>query len=293
MTRLDDPEGEILVHARSARRVLVALSLVVAMVAAGVGLAPDSGAASRWAPVRTATIHPGVMTITAGGQCTANFVYFQGSEVYLGQAAHCAATSGDTVTNGCVARSRPLGTPVEIQGATRPGTLVYSSWLAMRAAHETDPATCAFNDLALVRIDPADRGRVNPTIPFWGGPTGLAPSALPALRSVYSFGNSSLRLGIGLLQPRSGLSVGDQFGPWAHLTYLVLPGIPGDSGSPLLDGRGRALGILSTIEEFPAVGENRSADAALTFRYARSHGFPHLLLALGTRPFNPNQLPLG
>ena len=32
-------------------------------------------AAGAWAPAATATIHPGVQTFTAGGQCTANFIY--------------------------------------------------------------------------------------------------------------------------------------------------------------------------------------------------------------------------
>ena len=43
----------------------------------------------------------------------------------------------------------------------------------MQARGETDADTCAYNDLALVKIDPADVGKVNPSIPFWGGPTGL------------------------------------------------------------------------------------------------------------------------
>jgi hypothetical protein len=293
MTRLDDLEGRAVVQARSVRRLLVALSLVTATVVAGIGLAPDSGAASRWPSAPVATIHPGVMTFTPIGQCTANFVYFQGSDVYLGQAAHCAGTGADNQTNGCQTGSLPLGTPVQIQGATKPGVMVYSSWLAMKAAHETDPATCAFNDFALVRVDPADRARVNPTVPFWGGPTGISRSGLSSLQPVYSFGNSSLRQGIALLQPKLGLSFGDQFGGWTHLTYQLLPGIPGDSGSPLLDSHGRAVGILSTIDLFPSPGGNSFADAELTLRYARSHGFPQLLLAKGTRRFNPNQLPIG
>jgi hypothetical protein len=293
MARLDDPEGEVLVQARSVRRLLVALSLVTATVVAGIGLAPQGGAASRWASTKVATIHPGVMTVTPIGQCTANFVYFQGGEVYIGQAAHCAGTGTPDQTNGCSTGSLPLGTPVQIQGATKPGTLVYSSWLAMRAAHETDPATCAFNDFALVRIDPADVARVNPSVPFWGGPTGISRTGTKAMQPVYSFGNSSLRQGITLLQPKLGLSFGDDWGGWTHLAYQLLPGIPGDSGSPLLDVHGRAVGILSTIDILPSPGGNSFADAELTLLYARSHGFPQLLLATGTTKFNPHQLPIG
>ncbi|MBN1528222.1 MAG: hypothetical protein JW895_04125, partial [Thermoleophilaceae bacterium] len=150
--------------------------------------------AGAWAPAATATVHPGVQTFTEGGQCTANFIYQDGNGTYIGQAAHCASTGAATDTDGCLAGTQPLGTPVEITGASRPGTLVYSSWITMQANGESDPDTCAYNDLALVKIDPADVGKVNPSVPGFGGPTGVGgPSA--ALDDVYSYGNSSLRLG--------------------------------------------------------------------------------------------------
>ena len=76
--------------------------------------APSASAAPTWAPAATAPIHPGVQTITAGGQCTANFVFFDASNtVYIGQAAHCSGTGGNTATNGCTSGSLPLGTPVQ------------------------------------------------------------------------------------------------------------------------------------------------------------------------------------
>ena len=99
---------------------------------------------------------PGVQTFTAGAQCTANFIYSDGTDTYIGQAAHCSGTGAATDTDGCVAESLPDGTPVEVTGASRPGTLVYNSWNTMQANGETDPDTCAYNDLALVKLDPAD-----------------------------------------------------------------------------------------------------------------------------------------
>jgi hypothetical protein len=42
----------------------------------------------------------------------------------------------------------------------------------MQQQGETDADTCAYNDPALIKIDPADVGEVNPSIPFWCGPTG-------------------------------------------------------------------------------------------------------------------------
>jgi hypothetical protein len=172
--------------------------LIVACVVAGCAALAAAGPATAeptWAPAASATVHPGVQTVTAGGQCTANFVFFDAAnDVYLGQAAHCSSTSDNTTTNGCVAGTRPHGTPVEVDGASRPGTIVYSSWVTMQAAGETDTNACRFNDIALIKLDPADYGKVNPTIPFWGGPTGTATSTATGDK-VLSYGNSSLRLG--------------------------------------------------------------------------------------------------
>src|SRR5687767_7125759 len=65
-----------------------------------------------------AEIHPGVMTFTEGAQCTSNFVFRDGGGTYLGQAAHCSGTGAATDTDGCDAGTLPLGTPVEIDGAS-------------------------------------------------------------------------------------------------------------------------------------------------------------------------------
>jgi hypothetical protein len=281
------------VKARTVRRSVVIASLVVALLGVGAGGAPTAQAASRWASVSTATIRPGSETRTPAGQCTANFVFFQGSDVYVGQAAHCAGTGQATETDGCDSGSLPLGIPVRVEGATKPGTMVYSSWLTMQANGEDDPETCAFNDFALVRLDPADRGRVNPTIPFWGGPTGVNHSGLAPLDPVYTYGNSSLRQGLDLLKPKSGVSLGSEAHGWSHAAYTLTPGIPGDSGSAMIDGRGMATGVLATLGIAPLPLVNNFGDLGHLLQYARHSGFPNLLLALGTGPFNPGQLPLG
>src|SRR5215217_2426708 len=103
--------------------------VLIAIVTTFAALAVVPSTAGAWAPAASATIHPGVQTVTAGGQCTANFIYTAGGNTYIGQAAHCSSTGAATDTDGCLAASLPLGTPVEIPGASRPGTLVYSSWV--------------------------------------------------------------------------------------------------------------------------------------------------------------------
>src|SRR5919106_2504935 len=145
--------------------------LVVCLAPAALAIAAIApSVASAWAPASQATVHPGVMTFTDGGQCTSNFVFTGGSDVYLGQAAHCSSTGGQTSTDGCDTGSLPIGTPVQVEGASQPGTMVYNSWLTMQARGETNANACAYNDFALVRIDPADVAEVNPSVPGFGGP---------------------------------------------------------------------------------------------------------------------------
>ena len=61
-------------------------------------------------------------------------------------------------------------------------------------------------------IDPVDHDQVNPSIPHWGGPTGLNTDGTEPSETVYSYGNSSLRLGIRALSPKTGLSLGTTAG---------------------------------------------------------------------------------
>src|ERR1700712_3555738 len=172
------------------RRVLAAVAAAGALALAA--LVPAG--ASAWAPAATATVHPGVQVFTDGAQCTANFVFTSGSTTYLGQAAHCSGTGSSTDTDGCTSASLPLNTLVDVTGASKPGALAYNSWLTMQAAGEIHTETCAYNDLALIKLDPADVAKVNPSIPKWGGPTGVGTAA--AIDDIYSYGNSSLRQGI-------------------------------------------------------------------------------------------------
>src|SRR3954454_12431716 len=132
-----------------------------------------ASAAPTWAPAATAPIHPGVQTFTDGAQCTANFVYTDGTNVFIGQAAHCSGTGGNTATDGCTSPTLPVGTKVDVGGASQPATMVYNSWATMQSQHETDADTCQYNDLALLQLDPSDAAKVNPSVPYWGGPTGL------------------------------------------------------------------------------------------------------------------------
>jgi len=274
----------------------------VSLAVTGLAVATDTSAhaAPTWAPAATADITPGVQTNTDGsGQCTANFVFTDSAgNVYLGQAAHCSGTGAATDTDGCDAAALPLGTAVTfnrggslLDAGTQvgTGTLAYSSWNTMQARGETDANTCAYNDFALVKVSAADVAKVNPTIPFWGGPMGINTTGTAAGDPVYSYGNSGLRFGVEELSPKTGFSLGqDQAdGGWTHPLYTVTPGVPGDSGSAFLDGSGNAVGTLSTLGLAPLPASNNIGDLAHELAYAQQYsGIAGLQLALGTEPFD-------
>ena len=266
-------------------------------------------AASAWAPESSATIHPGVMTFTnapsfLGGasQCTGNFVFTDSSgNVYLGQAAHCSSTGEDTETNGCSTKSLPLGTKIYsgdvvnggLQDGTLIGTLAYNSWLTMQKNGEKDPATCAYNDLALIKIAPSQLANVNPTVPFWGGPAGLASGTAGTGSQVFTYGNSILRAGISVLSPKTGLSLGEteESGGWSQQVYTITPGIPGDSGSGFMDASGNALGVLSTVEFAPVPASNGVGSLPKELAYANQATGWGLSVAKGTTAFSSVPIP--
>jgi len=191
----------------------------------------------------------------------------------------------------------PLGTPVSfreggslVSSGTQvgTGTLAYSSWLTMQQKSETDPDACAYNDLALVKVDAAYVDDVNPSIPFWGGPVGVNTAGTTAGDQVYTYGNSSLRAGVSVLSPHTGVSLGSDGNGWTHPLYTVTPGVPGDSGSAFLDADGRALGTLSTLGLAPLPASNNIGDISHELNYAQAYsGISGLTLSLGTEPFDP------
>jgi hypothetical protein len=260
------------------------LCVACASVLATLVLVP---AASAWAPAATAAIHPGVQTFTQGAQCTSNFIFQSGSNVYVGQAAHCSGTGGNTATDGCTSGTLPVGTKVDVTGASKQGTMIYNSWATMQGLHEANADTCAFNDLALVQLDPSDVAKVNPSVPGFGGPTGVAEAPTSAGATVYTYGNSELRGGVSKLSPKQGAVVQQQGNGWSRDVYTVTPGIPGDSGSGFMDSAGKAIGVLSTVQLAPLAGSNGVGDLAREITYMHSNSaFGGANVVPGTQAFN-------
>ncbi len=237
----------------------------VAVLAAGI--ASMGASAARAAP--TGPVHPGVQTFTAGAQCTANFIFKDATSTYIGQAAHCSGTGAATETNGCDAASLPIGTAVTVTGASKPGTLVYNSWIGdagrgrdgrqhvrvqrLRARQ----ARCGRRRQG--RSERARLRRADGRRQRGGG------------RHVFSYGNSSLRQGITQLSPKQGLVVQIDGGGWSRTVYTVTPGIPGDSGSGFMNASGQAIGVLSTLTVLPLPLSNGVGDLSRELAYARAH----------------------
>jgi hypothetical protein len=279
------------VDRRAARALLVA-----AITSATCLAAPAAQAAPGFASADRAAITPGALMTTPYGEdasiCTAGFVFAGGASVYLGYAAHCAGHGDPSGLSGCVASTLPLGSPVIIKGRDgreRVGRLAYSSWLTMQERGENDEARCFVNDFALVEIADGDAADVNPTVPVFGGPDGVNTTGLSTGSTVYSYQNSPLRLGISALSPKVGLVAQEAGGGRSHVVYTVTPGIPGDSGSGFMDGSGKAVGVLSTLNIAPVAASNGVADLGKALAYANANGgVGKIAIANGTEPFSPN-----
>lgn len=265
------------------RRAAAALALTLGVIVAG-GMPP---AAARGFPTPDrATLHPGVLLVTDGKGCTANFVFTDAAgHFYLGQAAHCASRGDIDEFNGCTDEVLPLGTEVAIRGSRVTGTLAYNSWATMQAVGEADENICRTNDFALVRLPDSAAGQLNPSVPYFGGPTGLSADAGIG-ELAYAYGNAPTRQGIAELSPKRGTVVKRTDEDWTYLTYFVTPVIPGDSGSGVLDEQGRALGVASSLIVLPYPAANGVVSLALALAYAQKYsGIKGLRLVPGTEPF--------
>jgi hypothetical protein len=179
------------------------------------------------------TLQPGAYHETDAGSCTLNFVYTGGGKTYLGTAAHCVASIGQSVR--------------DIDG-TDFGKVAFIG----------DQNTTAW-DFAFIEVDPEDLGRVSPAVK--GHPAFPKGSTTPAETL---FGDSIQLSGYGLgydTTPTTQEQRKAVMGTDDASTYTVSGPIHwGDSGGPLVHiGTGKALGIVSRLcagtcsEEGPTV----------------------------------------
>jgi hypothetical protein len=229
-----------------------------------------------WPDLAAATIRPGVAvqdqasfsaSAPLGTHCTSNFVFVdQLGRLYLGTAAHCF-DEGETVGSGgrCAARPMPIGTEVEIDGATSPGRLAYISTEAMARLGTKGEDACEANDFALIEIDAADTGLVHPAVLDLGGPKAIAAAVDDGL-AVRTVGATPFRPGPARLDRAEGAVQQTRAGGWMHMVAFTPQRIVGDSGSPVIAADGSAVGIVGTLA---LSGNNGVVNLHLALDFAR------------------------
>ena len=212
------------------------------------------------------------MTFTEGAQCTSNFVFRDGGGTYLGQAAHCSGTGEATDTNGCDAGTLPLGTPVEIDGAAAPARSSAPPGSTMQRNGEANEDACAYNDFALVKVDPADVTRsIRPCRASAARPRSAARARCSGTPSSPTATPRFARASCSSAPSRASSSrATERLEPHR---LQVTPGVPGDSGSGFISDTGQAIGTLSTLAIAPLPASNASGTSNLARLHAGEQRF--------------------
>jgi hypothetical protein len=176
-------------------------------------------------------VRPGAVIQTAAGACTLNFMFTDpAGDRYMGTAGHCilATSPIGQQDNGEVTFGPGEGPEAQDAAGERIGEFVY--------AIQSDP-----KDFALIRLD--DGVEASPQVCSFGGPTGVDDSRPGLLEPTVlsSYGNP-LGLGTGVTA-KSFVALGMPDPDHVFATGLVLPG---DSGGPVLNGAGEAVGLVVT-----------------------------------------------
>jgi hypothetical protein len=214
-------------------RIVVATTTAGLLGVPAVTALPGSTVAA--APAKT--IHPGGEVNFGGISCEVGAVLRQGKTVYLAVPASCGGIDLGKVQNGCVEPITPLGVPAFIEGAQHRGDVVYNSFTEMQKTGVLNQNHCYYNDLALVRVDRRDRGRVTATILNTAAPTSL-PTSMPS-------SGTSLRLGAATGSAGTTHNAG-----WATDLSSMAMLKTADAGAPVTVGN-KLFGMLTVLPAGP------------------------------------------
>lgn len=193
-------------------------------------------------PAGPENIGPGspiLITIPGEGRfgCSANFVWAQGSTLYLGAAGHCFIPAAKRATHGEGADYDASGVTVQVcvdgcEGNFRTSVLVgkFVTLGKVAYARQTDPTGTndVGNDFGVVEIPAAAAHLVRPELPVWGGPQGVTQMEFG--KPACHYGNG---VGVGevfLTKARVGVGGGSDANEW----YGDFLGAFGDSGSGIV-----------------------------------------------------------
>jgi hypothetical protein len=222
----------------------VAVAPAVLAVIAGVLAVPAASATpsacSAQGPAGIATTCTGVgpgtfVSVDGGGGCTLGFVLRAANrKTYVVTAGHCAVElgSGSHVWQpgrGPVVRLSAAST--QLSGAT-PGSAIGRVVYAVQEKDDIDE-----QDFAVIQLE---RG-VTPytSVPYYGGPTGVNTALTPDPEQLNLFGRPPVLGDTVPARPLLAHSLSNR----EHV-FATGPSAPGDSGAPVLDQEGRAVGVL-------------------------------------------------
>lgn len=205
-------------------------------------------------PEAARNIGPGsaiIITIPGEGRfgCTANFVWQQGSNLYLGAAGHCFLPGDKKATHGDGADYDASGVTVQVcvencegnfRTALLVGKLVTLGKVAYARQTDATGQEDVGNDFGVVKIPAEAAHLVRPEMPVWGGPKGLGQLETGDLACHY--GNGLLVGEIFLTKGRAGIGGGSDQDFWMG-DFL---GAFGDSGSGLNECESDGLTIQGT-----------------------------------------------
>lgn len=173
-------------------------------------------------------VAPGdAITVAGGGGCTLGFL-FTGSDraSYMSTAGHCLLGTTQTKKTW-----RPGTGPAVSTPGGRIGHLVFAEHLP---AGEED---ADYYDFALIRLDKGVRASA--ALPSFGAPTGLNDSLADEPTVLHTYGQGT---GVSAASPERDL-VATTLKRTDHV-YAHGALAPGDSGAPVLDAEGKAVGTV-------------------------------------------------
>lgn len=194
---------------------------------------------------------PLIITIPNDGTygCSANFVWRQGSKLYLGAAGHCFVSATAKATHGEGADFDASGVVVDVcvagcEGNSDTHTLIGTVVRLGRVAYarQTDPTGTedVGNDFGVVEIPAEAAHLVRPGLPVWGDFDGV--TTLEFGKLACHFGNGLVTGETFVTKARVGVGGGSDEDSW----YGDFVAAPGDSGSGIIGCESTLLGIKGT-----------------------------------------------
>lgn len=189
-------------------------------------------------------VRPGATLVSGSEKCSFGFL-FQGSDRrrYAVTAGHCAFSPDPDTTTGRTQTWRAGAGPVVQDKDGKPvGRFVYATMQGQ------------FQDFALIRLEPGIRSY--PQMCHFGGPTSLTTEIHNRDVQVHHYGQGT---GADYVPARTGEAF---YGLYkADYIYFYGVALEGDSGSPVIDETGAAVGLITdlTTPLTGNVGVNRLA----------------------------------